>query len=281
MNKNDIKEGFLTNINDKLNVYLLGFLWADGWICDRGYSHRISMTLKTSDFNEIENYFAENGIKTIYKRQRYKNDKKFGKMQTSVIIQSKNIVEFLIENDYKTKSTVSPIKILNKIPNELKHYFWRGYIDGDGCISSSYNKREFAIWSTIEQDWGSVIELFSKIGISKYQIYKYKRQNGKHKSSVIRVGSVNDIKLIGDYVYQNYDKIGLERKYQSYQNILKLIPTLKLTNTSKYKGVCFNTRNKKWKSSWYNSNTKKDVHLGWFESELDAFNEREKYLTKH
>ena len=281
MNKNEIKDGFLTNTADEINVYLLGFLWADGWIVDGGYYHTVAMWLKKSDFDQIEHLFREGGINTFYEKQRYKNGKKFGNVGKGMRLQSKEIVNFLIENDYKVKSFVSPTKILSKIPNELKYYFWRGYIDGDGCISSLPHRRELAIWSTIEQDWSEVINLFAKLGVSKYQIYKYRRKKGKHKSSVIRMGSVKDIKLVGDYIYQSYDNIGLKRKYLSYQNILEMIPSLKLTKTSQYKGVCFNNRNQKWKSQVYNSTTKKDIHLGWCNTELDAHNIRKNYMKKN
>jgi len=44
------------------------------------------------------------------------------------------IYDFLSENNYKEKSYVSATKILNKIPNNLKKYFFRGYFDGDGSI---------------------------------------------------------------------------------------------------------------------------------------------------
>ena len=280
MNKNNIKEGFLINTKDKINVYLLGFLWADGWIYEKRYNHSIAMWLKKDDFCEIETLFRDGGIKTIYEKQKYYKRKKFGNISRGVCICNKKIVSFLIENDYKIKSYVSPTKILNKIPDELKHYFWRGYIDGDGCVGDKNNRVEIAIWSTINQDWSSVIDLFNQLKVSRYQIYEYRRKNGKHKSSVIRIGCIGDIKSVGDYIYQNYDGIGLKRKYTSYQNILQLIPLMKLTKTSQYKGICFNNRNKKWKSSWYDSITKKDIHLGWFNTESDAFNFRECFINK-
>lgn len=276
--KNNIKEGFLVNTKDKINVYLLGFLWADGWIYDKGYNHTLAMWLKKDDFDQIEYLFKENGINTFYEKQRYQNGKKFGNIGKGMRLCNKNIVNFLIENDYKIKSQVAPTKILNKIPDNLKLYFWRGYIDGDGSISSLKHKIEFAIWSTIEQDWSEVINLFNKLNISRYQIYKYIRKEGKHKSSVIRIGCINDVKLIGDYIYQDYDNMGLKRKYNSYQKILNFIPIMELTKTSKYKGICFNNGNKKWKSSIYNSLTKKNIHLGWFKTELDAYNERKNYM---
>ena len=45
----------------------------------------------------------------------------------------KKLYNIFKEYDYDIKSTISPYKILNSIPKELKHYFFLGLIDGDGC----------------------------------------------------------------------------------------------------------------------------------------------------
>jgi hypothetical protein len=230
---NNIKKDFLIDTTNKINCYLLGLLWADGYIYSKSYKQspkcygqKLTLTLTKKDFDVIEKYIRNNGINTIYERQEIRNGKNFGKIQKTFTIHNKNIVDFLLENDYKLKSSATPSKILNKIPENFKNYFWRGYFDGDGYIRATTKMREMSICSTIEQDWKEAIELFNSLGIKNYKIKKYIRRNGKCKYSMIKVGSVNDITLLGTYLYQNYDGIGFNRKYNRYLDFLKIVPTL-------------------------------------------------------
>jgi hypothetical protein len=231
INKNNIKPNFLIDTTNKINCYLLGLLWADGYIYsksykenNKSYGQRITLTLKIDDFNMIEPHLRNFGINTIYERQDFRNGKKFGKMKKSFFVHDKSLVKFLVDNDYKLKSGYSPTKILSKIPTELKRYFWRGYIDGDGYICGNRQSRRIEISSTIDQDWTEAINLFNNLGIKNYKIKKYIKKNGK--SSIIRVCSVNDMTLFGEYIYKDYDHIGFTRKYDNYINFLKVIPLL-------------------------------------------------------
>ena len=55
--KNDIKDGFLTDTSRKENAYLLGLLWADGWIINEGYMHSVRLQMVKDDFLLIEPLF--------------------------------------------------------------------------------------------------------------------------------------------------------------------------------------------------------------------------------
>ena len=61
----------------------------------------------------------------------------------------------------------------------------------------------------------------------KYSIArKQQLQNNKvNKFSIIRITNRKGIKILGDYIYQNYenDKIGLQRKYDKFVKIKSLI----------------------------------------------------------
>lgn len=65
-----------------------------------------------------------------------------------------------------------------------------------------------------------MIELCNKLNIT-YRIDRIdKLKNGKQsKSSQFRICRKNDIKILGEYIYQKYDNIGLERKYLKYKEI--------------------------------------------------------------
>ncbi len=82
--------------------------------------------------------------------------------QILIRINDKYIKEFLLENDFDKKSLLSPTKVLSKIPDELKHYFFRGLIDGDGCpiFNSEVGEQTFSWLSQFEQCLKSMHEVY-------------------------------------------------------------------------------------------------------------------------
>ena len=144
--------------------------------------------------------------------------------QTNVITNNKRILNFLIEHDFDKKSYMSADKILSKIPDELKHYFFRGLIDGDGCFyyykpENGSTLRQFALASSYEQDWS----YFEKLCKEKNIKYNIKRTIGKNSSSsVIRITNKDGILKLGEYIYKDLheDNIGLIRKYEKYKLII-------------------------------------------------------------
>jgi len=105
--------------------------------------------------------------------------------------------------------------------NKLKHYWFRGLIDGDGCFYYYKPKlgstlRQFALASTYEQDWGYFESLCDELQIN----YKIKRnKNLKSSSSYLRITNKDGIIKLGEYIYKNYDNIGLDRKYKKFKTI--------------------------------------------------------------
>lgn len=209
------------NVDDVINIktpyiaYILGFMWADGYISSDGRHFNVSGV--EEDMKEIEWVFDTigNWCKHLDNRERYgwKNAKTF-------IGSNKEIHEFLIEHNYDKKSFVSADKILAKIPDALKHYFFRGLIDGDGCFYYKDYARQFALTSTYEQDWVYFETLCQKLNI-RYSIKKTKiinKKSGKeNKNSVLRILG-KPIIILGDFLYQG-EQFGLLRKQEKYKTI--------------------------------------------------------------
>lgn len=264
---------FLTDFNDPENIYLLGYLWADGCIQKYG----ISLEIKEEDFIDIEHIFIKYGINKFKVRQRMRDGKLFGKPQKSVYISGKELATFLIENDYKIKSQTTPTKILSKIPEELKHYFWRGFFDGDGCFYMG-DRNEIAFWGTENQDWADLTNLLNKLEIN-YTYTKYKRKSGKHCSSCLIFRKREFILSFGSYIWSGY-KIGLNRKYNKFLQFKEKLKTMRVKN-SQYHGIVFNIRNNKWGSFVHKNkinNLSRDKFLGWFKTEIEAKEIRNKYI---
>lgn len=203
-------------LNKPIYIYILGYIWADGNIYEKNNS--IELYTSKKDINNISRIFKKVGNWYIKERKRYL--KKTNKYYTSYTIgvRDKELIKFLIDNDFKYKSTKSPDKILNLIPEKLHKDFYRGYSDGDGSFSLYNNNRtcKYNITSTIIQDWSFIENIFRKLDI-KYKIYKYIRKSGN--SSMICVSNKYGIIKIGEYLYKNSDNIRLERKYDVFKNI--------------------------------------------------------------
>lgn len=210
-------------INTKEVAYLLGLIWADGFLnpSKNGKNFNLGFTMVKEDIDEIKPMLDSIGKWNYYER---KQPVESWKPSINVITNNKRIGNFLIENDYDKKSFVSADKILSKIPDDLKHYFFRGVIDGDGCFyyykpKKGSTLRQFALASTYEQDWSYFERFCVLLGIK----YKIKRTKGiKSSSSVIRVTNKNGIEKLGGYVYQNMfnENIGLSRKFKKFREII-------------------------------------------------------------
>lgn len=200
-------------------AYILGFIWSDGSFNKNKYHNDIRIENVRVDLDQIKYIFDKVGKWGYYSRKR-KN------RQETAIIKTSNrpLLEYLYSLDYNKKSFASPDKILKKIPDELKIYFFRGIIDGDGCFYNGKKLKLFSVTSTIEQDWKYFEDLFNILNVE----YKIRRKEHKNKngiishSSLIEVSGINRIAKIGNYIYQNFenDNIGLKRKYDKYKSIV-------------------------------------------------------------
>lgn len=204
------------NIRTKEVSYLLGLIWADGSICSDNVRYNISIEIVQEDMKHLLPFLSlyVNWNTHIRKRQfNWKTTQKLYK-------HNKELYNFLYEYDYKNKSFKSADKILSKIPDNLKHYFFRGISDGDGCfyINKKHSTKQFIVGSTYKQDWFYLENLCNILSI-KYTTRKLKKTNSSY--SILTIQNKPGIVKLGEYIYKNYeeDKIGLPRKYEKYLEI--------------------------------------------------------------
>lgn len=200
-------------------AYILGILWSDGSITQKNNHNDIILEILKNDLDEIKKIFERVGKWNFYYRKR-KNRKEMGILKTS----NRPLVNYLFSLDFNRKSFKSPDNLIEKIPNELKKYFFRGIIDGDGCFYNGKNTI-FSVTSTVNQEWKYFENLFDELKVkSKIRKKEHKNKNGTiSQSSIIEVVRIEDIIKIGKYIYNNYeiDKIGLSRKYKKYLDLKK------------------------------------------------------------
>ena len=208
------------NITKKEVAYFLGFFWSDGTV----FKNSIDLTIKTGDSKEIFGILSKFGTWNIRHFNKKLKDKVF--KSTIINCHDKKIAEFLIENDYLNKSLTTPTKILKLISDDLKPYFFRGLIDGDGCFCSK-NRSYLSITGNINQNWDEIIHLYNNFSL-KFKLTKKERKTGN--SSFIVISNKKDIIKLGDFLYgDSFDGIGLSRKYKIYLEI-KNKPISKYSN---------------------------------------------------
>lgn len=200
-------------ITNPEQAYTLGFLWGDGYLnCPKNtkccYPY---IGIQREDFDRVIKTFQSLGNWHIYYRKC--NDRK---EQGEAYLCNNTMGYFMRTNDYKLKSHTSPKKILSIIPENIKHYWWRGYIDADGCfyINETRNICQFSLSGSYDQDWSKFEELLTFLKI-KYRIRR-RIQNEKSKSSIVSISKRTSITKLGNYLYCGEKNIGLERKYKKF-----------------------------------------------------------------
>lgn len=199
---------FTFDLHNKTHLYLMGFLWADGYL--HNTKNRLELSINTDDFNDIADYIDTN-YWAVYQRKR-----KNRKDQTTIgLYQEKVCDKFRIEYNYTEKSLKGP-NFIDKIPESLLFYFVRGFFDGDGCfyLSKDNKQKQCYLAGTYEQDWNWIEKILK--GLSIEYLIKRKVQNIKSKYSIIYIIKKDIIKF-GSYIYKdNSDRIGLKRKYEKF-----------------------------------------------------------------
>lgn len=196
------------NIEKKEIAYFLGYFWADGNIINytsNKINHwRISLEIVEKDAKNILGIMEKIGKWSIVKRKRKSSWQK----TWSFVTNNEKLYKFLQENDYKDKSFLEPKKILERIPEDLKVYFWRGYFDGDGSCGLSGRGCFFEISSTHDYKFEELKKLFNFLEIENYKIYRTVSKKG-HKSSIFKLYGKKNKKIV-EFLLSS--EIGLERK---------------------------------------------------------------------
>lgn len=197
-------------------IYLLGFLWADGYLNNKNSTtnnyHNLQCQIIYDDFLDIKSIFYKTGKWGEHIKEAY--TKRGVSRQKSIILTISDIIltDLLCSLNFDKKSTVSPTKLLKKIPKNKHYLFYRGYVDGDGCFYITDKAKQFCIGSTYDQDWSHIENLFKNLNIKKYKIQKNISKLG-HQDSRIRISNIDDLTKLVNYLYQDRLDIGLKRKY--------------------------------------------------------------------
>ncbi len=209
----------------KESSYVLGLLWADGHIMKK--SKLTSINLVSDDISNIKDVFLKTGnwrISTQFKK--FFKGKEVNP-QIKISTTTWGLYHILEKYNYLQKSTASPDDILSELPQNLRRYWFRGYLDGDGCIRFKNKKYMGVVFTgTYNQDWNFLINLCESLNI-KFLIEKFVVKLGGYSQFIIY--KKYDVLKFCKFIYDDFDDIGLKRKYYKFLEIEKYI-TIKESN---------------------------------------------------
>ncbi len=198
-------------------VYILGLLWADGYIIHNPETYRYVVRLKMvrKDLFPLRHLFDKTGI---WMSHEVKHEGMYGHI-FSLSCYDKLFSKFLSEHGYCGKHSAS--QILSLICPTLHYLWWRGYSDGDGCFSLQNKSAAFTYSGPIDETWDEASQIMTKQQVDWHIV---RRINKYGKASIIKTSKFDSVIRWGDYLYHDYSisPIGLARKYEVYIRIKNL-----------------------------------------------------------
>lgn len=227
-NRYTLNECYFENINNPTKAYILGLIYADGFIGDEHYNNFVLL------LKEEDKYMLER-IKTELKftgniRNAGKGGYENSGIRYVLNFSSKTLCDDLRKLNVETCKSMTMDK-LPDIPKDLMRHFIRGYFDGDGCFSitnkiSYYNNDNTNVHRKYVYENGSAT--FSMIGTLPFLklLEPYFNElgincsftNSKTKEmKYLTIRGRNNLKILYDYLYKDSD-IFLTRKHDKFKN---------------------------------------------------------------
>lgn len=264
---NKIATDKFINLSEPLYAYLLGLIWADGHI-----SKKCNGVFFTSTFPDAiyfrKNFFRSGKWHVSIHTPKHKTWKKRILIYTS----DKQLHDFLCSVDYAAKNN-SADKILKHIPKSLQPYWILGLMDGDGHVTADFKNGlyEIQIAGPVDQNW-EFLENYCRGINCEYTIQKTKNKKGR--GSIFRIVGRRNVYAFGETIW-NQTEFGLPRKREKY-NIIK---EKYLSLSSKFTGVSYSKKLKKFKAYTPLLSNKKRLHLGYFITQEEAAQARRVFIA--
>lgn len=226
LNRYTLNENYFKNIDTERKAYLLGLLFADGFVGDEKHSN-IVLQLHKDDLYMLQQFAEEIQFTgNIRETKSSGGFSKNGETNFSLNFSSKTMAEQL-RNYGITVGRSERMTSLPNIDSCLVRHFIRGYFDGDGSITktvkTSYHKLSNGVKKYEYPNY-----IFTIIGHKEFldclakemnlELYKFKES--KNKNMVyLTVRAKKEMPRIYDYLYKD-STIKLQRKYDKFNEIM-------------------------------------------------------------
>jgi len=206
-----INENYFNVIDTPNKSYILGLLYADG--NRSSISNTISIRLQERDKSILEAIRVELEAEVPLRFIDYSNDPN---RQNQYLLAISNQQ---IANDLYKYGIVPAKEFKLTFPNwlddKLLPHFIRGYLDGDGFISSNPKEKRVNITGTEDLLTGIKHVLEEKLNIH-FSLYSPHKKNTNTRTLSIAGGK--QVKKFLDYIYKDVD-LCIDRKFETYLNM--------------------------------------------------------------
>lgn len=137
--KHRANDDFFAEINTEEKAYLLGFLYADGYLANDG---RMGCRLTQDDIELIKLIQKYIAVESPIEYTNNQNIKR--KPQVSIRWKSHKMYQNLLDLGFCIDKTHTNSNVFQFIPDTLKQHFIRGYCDGDGNVR--FAKAPYGKW---------------------------------------------------------------------------------------------------------------------------------------
>ena len=201
-----INENYFSIIDTQDKVYLLGFMYGDGFITKSRNSDVFGICLKAEDKPHLEKF--KQSLESDHKISEY-----LKKNTVQILITRSNMVNDLIKHGCLRNKSQKDLYIPNIRENLVRHFI-RGLFDADGCVT---NDRKYL--KTIFTGSDTLIEEIQYILLVNGIINKIKNPYYHNNNCVSVYYGKKDSERIFDYLY-NDSNMYLDRKYNKFKEMM-------------------------------------------------------------
>jgi DNA-binding transcriptional regulator WhiA len=214
--KYPLDESFFDEIDHEKKAYILGFIYADGYVSKNESKQRYMLRIALGAKDEALLHEIQECLscpRPLYYDTKV-TKKGFLSYQVTLVISSKNIIEKL-----EGLGCLSPkaLKITFPyfLPKELLPHFIRGYFDGDGHIGRDKTGLPVLHFASnpifIQQLKDYLTNVLDVV------CYSYQQSPRTH---VLHLHSWGSVLALGEIMWKN-STLHLDRKYKEFENIKK------------------------------------------------------------
>lgn len=224
-----VDHDYFSVIDCERKAYWLGMLMADGNVCDSGRNHVVSLTLCTQDADHVRQFRSDLGsthaLTVIKPRVTGTAQSRMGVIRSQGAVSCRFNSPKMIAD--LAKCGIGPRKTFSAEPwdgpPELMRHYWRGALDGDGCISHKFSRNRYGSWVINLVGSLPVVTEFGKF-CERVSGSKANPSHVGRRVPVLSVCGNKVVKVILDSLYGGIE-IALPRKWEAAKRATTYTPS--------------------------------------------------------